>query len=63
MIALVIFLCYVGITALIGGWLYATDYDDRWFYVAAIWPIIPFIVIVWLIGYAGYKAKQYFDKL
>lgn len=63
MVALLVFICYVAIVALIGGWLYAKDYDDRWFYVAACWPLVPFVAIVGLIGYLGYRAGKFFNKL
>ena len=53
---------YVIIYALVAGWLYGCDRDERWFFVALFWPFVPFVAIIIAISYVGYKAKQYFDR-
>lgn len=55
-------LVYFVVYALIAGWLYGYDRDERWFGVALLWPFAPFVAIIMAISYVGYKAQQYFDR-
>lgn len=55
-------LVYIIIYALVAGWLYDYDNDEMWFVVALFWPFVPFVAIVLLIAWIGYKANKFLSR-
>ena len=53
---------YIIIYALVAGWLYGYDNDETWFVVALFWPFVPFVAIVLLIAWIGYKANKFLSR-
>jgi hypothetical protein len=53
---------YIIIYALIAGWLYGYDNDETWFGVALLWPFVPFVAIILLIAWIGYKANKFLSR-
>lgn len=60
---LAIFITYTLFSALLAGWLYGADNNEFWFFFAFLWPLLFILVPILVVGYIGYKLRDFFNRM